>query len=286
VLEGLKSLIKSCTIFLVRTKFHHDQERKKMKKRILDCWFLVILFVLSTQGCSAGLAPIQETPTATSTLTPSATATITLTPSRTPKPTRTPNAAKTQAYEDLFVYVQKFKDEGLIPSTEGKYMPLVGFEGEFAQVGWLRPFPSDYYMKHFIYKGHIEWSTALTTNETSGCGIAFAGQWTQDKSDYFGVILDKSRIFFSFLQGGYYWDLGKTRGTGRLNFSNPAEAELVLLAYDYKAFVYVDDEFIGEYTLPKKKDMEGYFGYAIISGTNRDYGTKCKITNSRIWKIE
>jgi hypothetical protein len=153
-------------------------------------------------------------------------------------------------------------------------------------MGYLRPNSLHYYFKYFVYKGHVAWSTAIDTNETSGCGIIFALRDNKYKRDYFGVILDKSRIYFSYLQGGYYWDLGKTSGTGRLHFENPAEADFVLLVYDYKDFVYVNDEFIGEYTLPKKKEIEGYFGYGIISGTNRDYGTKCKITNSRIWKFD
>ena len=174
-----------------------------MRRHFLSCWFIFVLVVLSIQGCGSESLGIQETPTATVTLTPSATPTRTMTPSRTPQPSRTPNATRTKNYEDIFSYVQKFKDDGLIPSTDGKYMPIAGFNDQFAQMGWLSPTSLHYYFKHFVYKGHITWSTAIDTNQTSGCGVVFAMQEFKYKYDYFGVILDKSRIFFSYLQGGY-----------------------------------------------------------------------------------
>jgi len=30
-------------------------------------------------------------------------------------------------------------------------------------------------------------------------------------------------------------------------------------------------------------NMDGKFGYTLLSGTNKDYGTKCEITNGRLW---
>jgi serine/threonine protein kinase len=203
-------------------------------------------------------------------------------PTQTPKPTETPNAIETQNYDDIFSDVQKFKAEGLITSTNGEYDVLDDYTETFAQRGWLSYNYFDFTTKHFVYKAHVSWSTAGDTNEISGCGIVFGVVG----NEYYGVVLDKARIFFSTTRGGHYYDLGKTRGSGRLNFGNPANAIFTLLVFDYKAYVYVDNEFIGEYTLSKDKSLEGNFGYGIISGTNHDYGTRCEITNSRIWKLD
>ncbi len=257
-----------------------------MRKHIPTSLLFLTLVIFSLQACGIQQPAVQPTSTASVTLSPSATATVTLTPSKTPRPSRTPNATKTYVYDQLFSQVQRFQQEGLIPETKGKYLALDNYENNFAQVGWLRYRHMQYQFKYFVYRGHVEWSTALDTNKTSGCGVVFALQLKEGQNEYFGVILDKSRIYFSAIRSGGYYDLGKTRGSGHLNFGNPAEADLTLLVYDYKAFVYVDDEFVGEYTLPKKSELNGYFGYAIISGTNRDYGTKCKITDSRIWSLD
>ncbi len=89
------------------------------------------------------------------------------------------------------------------------------------------------------------------TSDTSGCGIVFAIQPKGDRNDYYGVVLDNHGFISAILMAGYYYDMGKTRGTGKLDFGNPAEADFTLIVNDYKAYVYVDDEFIGEYTLSK-----------------------------------
>ena len=240
----------------------------------------VLLFNLATACSPATVNPPTETVTVTSV---SATPTKTPKPTLTPRPTRTLNVALTQSYDDLFSEVQKFNDEGIIPSTNGMYRSLDDYANTFAQIGWLQYDYFDFTVKHFVYKAHVRWSTSGDTNEISGCGIVFGVNEKKDTNDYYGVVLDKSRIFFSYSDGMYYYDLGKSRGTGKLSFGNPAEADLTLLVYDYKAYVYVDDEFIGEYTLKKDMELKGKFGYGIISGTNRGYGTRCEIENSRIW---
>ncbi len=132
----------------------------------------------------------------------------------------------------------------------------------------------------------FNWRTAMDTSDTSGCGVVFGLVEKTNNNEYYGVVLDKSRVFFSIAKSGYYYELGKTRGTGRLDFGNPAEAELTLLVYDNQAYVYVDNNFIGEYTLSNDKELRGKFGFGVISGTNRDYGTWCEVTNPRIWELK
>lgn len=256
-----------------------------MRNKVLTSLLILVLFVFSLQACGAQQPVVQSTSTATVTPSPSATPTFTLTPSKTPRPSATPNATKTHIYNELFSQVERFQEEGLIPETKGEFVILGDFEKSVAKMGWLQYRYTNFKFKHFVYHGHVEWSTSIDTNKTSGCGVVFALQIKESQNEYFGVIMDKSRIFFSAIRGGHYYDLGKTRGSGHLNFGNPAEADLTLLVYDHKAFVYVDDEFIGEYTLPQKSELYGNFGFGIISGTNHDYGTKCKITDSRVWEL-
>jgi len=216
---------------------------------------------------------------------------IVATPTKTEKPvstlwpSATPNVIATQNYDDIFSDVQKYRDEGIISSTNGQYRGLDDYTTSIAKKGYLSYDYFGFTIKNFVYKAHVGWSTAGDTSDTSGCGIVFAIDEKKDNNNYYGVVLDKKRIFFSSTYGGYYYDMGKVRGTGKLDFGNPAQADLTLVIYDYKAFVYVDDEFIGEYVLSKDRALSGKFGFGIISGTNRDYGTRCEITNSRLWEL-
>jgi len=250
--------------------------------------FLTI--VLASLACSFGAPPeptLTLEPTATDTPEPTATSEPTFTPepTSTPRPTATPNFVATEMYNDLFSTVQMFNDDGLIPSTDGKYKILKDYEEQFAQIGWLHYtyFPGP--VKHFVFNADIRWETAIDTRDKSGCGIVFGVVEKGENNEYYGVVLDRSRIYFTIARSGYYHELGKTRGTGLLDFGNPAEAELTLLVYDNHAYVYVDDNFIGEYTLSESKELQGRFGYGIISGTNKDYGTRCQITNARMWHL-
>jgi hypothetical protein len=249
--------------------------------------FVMIALITSTLACGLS-APVTPTPTMappTGTSSPMPTATATVRPTRTPLPTNTPNATVTAIYNNFFSKVQTFKDEGLIPSTDGEYMLVDGFNDRFAQIGWLRYQYFDFEVEQFVFNADISWRTAVDTSDTSGCGIVFGVQEKGDNNEYYGVVLDKSRIYFTIARSGYYYELGKTRGTGRLDYGNPAEAEFTILVYDNHAYVYVDDNFVGEYTLSQDKELRGKFGYGIISGTNKDYGTKCMITNARMWDL-
>jgi len=205
-------------------------------------------------------------------------------PTATARPSPTPNAAATERYDELFSQVQEFKDQGYIPSTEGKYVEVKDYLGQFAQLGWLNwSYEKEIILENFVYTATINWSTAVDTSEVSGCGVVFD---IQEDTGYYGVILDKSRIYFTSATKSFYYELGKTRGSGRISFGNPAEAKFSLAVFEDHAFVYVDDEFIGEYTLSKDKPLRGKFAYGIISGTNRSFGTRCEIANARIWSLK
>lgn len=183
----------------------------------------------------------------------------------------------------MLAQVQKFKEEGHIPTTDGELIKINDFNETFAQLAYYQAYPTDLELENFIFAGHLKWSTATATDDNSACGILFGGQ--PDSSDY-AVFLDKSRVYFSSSTATTNVELGKTSGTGRINFSNPAEADFSLVVYQTHAYVYVDGEFIGEYTLSSSKPLRGVFGYGIISGTNKDYGTRCEITNAAVWSLK
>lgn len=252
-----------------------------MNQKSFTPFLFVGILTVAILACSGGAPAATATPVPPAdTLVPP---TNTLEPTSTSLPTATPDVAATQSYNDIFSQVQKFADDKLIPSTNGEYIKLDDFKQEFSQLGYYQSYPTKLELEAFVFAGHLSWQTATQTSDVSGCGVLFAHQ--ADTSDY-AVFLDKSRIYFASSTPTEYSELGKTRGTGRLNFGNPAEADLTLLVYNNYAYVYVDNNLIGEYTLSKDKALKGIFGYGIISGTNKDYGTRCEVTNARVWSLK
>jgi hypothetical protein len=256
---------------------------KTQKVKTLISIPLILVFVLS--ACSFSAA--EPTPVPTDTPAPTATKTEVPTntprPSPTPRPTKTPDLAATQHTDELNVEAQKYFDLGYLTTDKGEFIEYDDFKEETAQItsySWwiLDDKASDFYMS-----AHFKWSSAYRNAETSGCGFAFA---IQDNYEHYAIFLDRSKIYFVETDH-FYNPVGLTRGTGRVNFDNPfdkpVEADFTLIVKGTYAYVLVDGEVVGEYTLSKSKILRGKLGFALLSGTNKDYGTRCEMTDIHAW---
>lgn len=246
----------------------------------------VSLLVLISLACSTTAAE----PTSTST--PKATATITLTPtntprpSATPRPTRTPNLAATQRIEDLNAEAKSYFDLGYLTTSDGKFTEYDDYKDEWAQLGWYQWWPLDPVDGDFYVSGHLKWASAYRNADLSGCGFLFA---IQENNDHYAVFLDRAKILFldSNQSSSYSRPVGTTRGTGIVKFDNPfdkpVEADFTIILKGAYTYVLVDGEVVGEYTLSQSRLLKGYVGLSTLSGTNKDYGTRCEMSNLHVW---
>ena len=280
-------------------------------KFLFSIWFYILATSLILQACRANepIATVAATATTAFTNTPEPpkpTNTIAhvsaLFPSSTPRPSQTPNAtltqiaevrktslpsigsAATQQMEEWNAETQKYFELGYLPTSNGKVSKLGNYKEEWAQLGWYHHRAFDTYLvSNFYMSGHLKWSSAYRNADLSGCGFVFA---EQANGNHYAVFLDRSRVLF--VQTEYYYDpIGPTRGTGRVNFDNPfdhpVEADFTLIVKDAYAYVLVNGDVVGEYTLSQTKALPGKVGLALLSGTNKDFGTRCEITNLHLW---
>lgn len=252
----------------------------------------IVLLFLSMDFVVSACSNVSPPPTPTNTLqaTPTHTLvpTITLTPTRTPRPTSIPNMTATQQAKEYQAEVQSYFDNGYIETTEGKIRKFGDFASQWAQLGWYRRFwldgnGSTLDFSDFAFNAHFKWSSAYRNADVSGCGVAFA---VQPNDDHYAVFLDRSKVLFA--KTDYYYNLfGPTRGTGAVDFENPfetpAEADFTLIVKDAYAYVLVNDEIVGEYTLAQSRSVKGQIMLAMISGTNKGFGTRCSITNIHLF---
>ncbi len=253
------------------------------KKQSNPFVYAPIVLVIAVLACSlatpATSVPTPTIPPATDTPLPSPTPTNTPKPTSTPKPTATPDVAATQRVDEFQSLLQTFEEKGYVETTEGNISELPPFKEEWAQLGWYMWWPYDDATSDFVFKAHFKWSTALATSDESGCGFIFG---IQDNDDHYAVFLDKSRILFLMARGSNVYLVGKTRGSGRANFGNPAEADFAVAVKGQSAFVSVNGE-VTEYTLSADQSSRGGYGATLLSGTNRDYGTRCEMTDVMFW---
>ena len=251
----------------------------QQKNRNAVISFISALILISLACGTAQPTPTSmPEPTPTNTITP----TNTLTPSPTPQPTQTPNLAATQRAEELNAEAQTYFDQGYISTTNGRFKELEDFSYDWAQLGWYNWLPLEETASDFFLSGHFKWNSAFQNSDISGCGFIFS---IQENNDHYAVFLDRSKVFFLITDRslGYSKPITPTRGTGRVKFDYPAEANFTLIVQDHSAYVLVDGKEVGEYTLAQSRPMQGKLGLTVLSGTNRDYGTRCEMTDLRLW---
>ena len=243
--------------------------------------FALVLIVVSL-ACATS----QPTPVPTNTALPTSTETLVPTntprPSPTPRPTQTPNMAATERVEELNAEVQDYFDKGYLATTDGRFRELEDFSYDWAQMGWYNWLPLRDSAKDFFLSAHFKWDSAFRNSDTSGCGFIFG---LQPNDDHYAVFLDRQKVLFLITDHtiGFSKPVSPTRGNGVVKFDYPAEADFTLIVKDAYAYVLVDGEVIGEYTLAQSRAAKGGIGLTVLSGTNKDYGTRCEMTNLHLW---
>lgn len=248
--------------------------------------FLVFVFllVLISLACATlqSTPAITNTPEPTATITATSTATQTPRPSPTPRPTWTPNLAATQHIDELNAEIQTYYDKGYLNIAGGHLTEFDDFFYEWAQLGWYKRLPLRDSAGDFFLSAHFKWDSALPTSNTSGCGFIFG---MQPDDDHYAVFLDRTKVLFLITDHtlGYSKPISPTRGTGRVSFEYPAEADFTLIVKGAYAYVLVNSEVVGEYTLAQSRQPSGGLALTVLSGTNKDYGTRCEMTRLRLW---
>ena len=251
----------------------------------------LVVLALVTLACGAS-AP---EPTATNTPVP-ATSTATLVPTNTPKPTRTPrptktpNLAATQVMEENMARIQDYFSKGYLPSSEGNLLPLEDIKMELAQAGYFsNPYPTGYYdvAKDFVFRANFKWENALQKPETSGCGFYFR---VMENGDFYSVYLDTERVVVGGMDASADSGVrrfGVSAGNGRVDFGNPAEVNFTFIMNGNKGTALINDEYLATYTLYEGKMLDaGNLYYFVKSGSNKDYGTRCEITDASLWIVK
>lgn len=261
-----------------------------MKTKFLAIYVgIVIVLSLSLSSCSSVQQMIQGTSTftPTNTQTPSPTytptSTLTLTPTATLTSTPTPNATATEfanRSDLMYQEIQDYVKLGYLSESNGSYTELPDFEEDFAQINWYQWWTTDFLASNFVFSARFSWDTANDSPYISGCGLALVPKSDPYIAQVF--ILHRSKVV---VLNSYGYDVRPQKGTGHVDIPSPYDADFTLIAKgsENMAYVLVNNKFVGKYKLHYSPSS---LGYVIFSGTSKDYGTHCKISDARAWKIK
>lgn len=242
---------------------------------------ILLVLILISSACSTFAPPAPtETATAQPTLTATSVPTQTSTPTRTPRPTATANMAATQHMDDLQAEIESYYEAGYVTTDEGNFKELDDFSYEWAQLGWYDMMPIGTKASDFVLSGHFKWESAYRNADTSGCGYVFS---LQENGDHYAIFLDRSKVLFLITSDQYGRRASPTRGTGVVKFDPPAEADFTVIVNGNYMYALVDGQNVAEYTLAQSRSLTGQIALTVLSGTNKDYGTRCEMTNLHLW---
>ncbi len=209
----------------------------------------------------------------TATLTPAPTSTAT------PRPSSTPDLAATQESADQQALIQKLFDGDFISTTNWRHDSLISYSDEWAKLGWYswKPVPSST-SADFIIRTDVSWESASNTPDDSGCGFVFREQ--PNKDHYVIYIAMNGYLQAAHNLSSNWVNMGDAYyGKGSLS----AKHNLTLVVSGNTFSVLVDDKFIRKYSGFKDKLTSGELAYTVISGTNKDFGTRCQFENTQLW---
>ena len=171
---------------------------------------------------------------------------------------------------DFDAFLAMLKKEGVIDNTEGETTYYGDYEDEWAQINWYQWITFEH-ASRFVLAANMSWSSASQTpnNFNSGCGVTFNSGTTA--ADYLlasvrmdGMIyFDGAKNSRNLSYGSYRYGPASTKGT----------TDFVLVVDNDKATVYMD----GKRVVRKAglQVMGDGVGLCTLSGTNKDYGTRC-----------
>ena len=194
--------------------------------------------------------------------------------------TSTAVAFATEQAEPIGLIAAQLADEKVITTADGKYIQLPAYENEWAQLGWYQWSLTGYKPKNFILRTDAFFKTASNTADwyVTGCGFVFHIDGDDHYLAYLGM---DGYVYLFVVKNGNWGDLGR-RYYGLINIPSD-EANLMLVVEEGKFFFYVNDR-----QILKAQDTsltKGDLGLTLLSGTNKDFGTRCKLTNIDLWVL-
>ncbi len=159
------------------------------------------------------------------------------------------------------------------------------FSKDWAKINYDYTQETGHIVDDFMVTAHFDWKSAIAHPDPAGCGWAFHKQG----EDAYYFFVDKDYLWlisydYSARNGQRF---GVTSGNAFVGKGSPGDAEVTLIVNEKKAYVIIDNNFQASYTL----DMDfltgkGDLAYMVVSGTNSDYGTRCRMTDVSLWVFD
>jgi hypothetical protein len=189
------------------------------------------------------------------------------------------STAQAQGMVDV---VQKLADDGVIASTEGEYHRLDDFDETFAQLGYYQWWQTGTSAENFVMAGDFSVSSASKSANWfhSACGVVFnlidnrnhnIVWMAMDGRAYMQSVHNGNQKLFVILR---YAPASTTEITGHFT----------MVVFDKHVTLYVDDQEV--FSVYDAVLSSGLVAYSMVSGSNKDFGTRCQMSDIDLWILK
>lgn len=181
----------------------------------------------------------------------------------------------------MWTLVTDLHQQGLLTDPQGRYQALQPFEATWAQINYYDLLLTGYAPTDFVLRADMQWESASERANfwNSGCGFVFR---MNARGDHYLVFLG--------LDGNLYFYRKLDETISRLGsapyregLSVSGSSQMTLAMEGQTLTVFVNGEQV--YRQSDETFSTGLLGYALISGTNKGFGTRCLMTNVELWDL-
>jgi len=180
--------------------------------------------------------------------------------------------------------IQELFSEDYLSSTQGRYSRLSDFEESWAQINWIRRYFTDNFLSNFVIRANLSWATAQegANIKYSGCGFSWGED--EDSLNFYVAIfsLDGNvRVHIKKDTSKYLY----SAGSGYFGIIDYMEgyAKIMLVVDNGSIQFFVNGKRV--YNRDNQYELEGKLGFAISSGINTGFGTRCSFSNVELWDM-
>jgi Tol biopolymer transport system component len=172
--------------------------------------------------------------------------------------------------------------EGLIDTNQGQSVSLRDYRDEWAQLGWYAYSRTGRKPQDFVIRADATWESASETADWwgSGCGLVFR---EKDEDNHYLAFLGMDGVAqISKWYGGYQYLIGRSQV--RYPLETPKDGANIMLAVQGDNFKF----FVNGLLVLTERDSSldsGNLALTLLSGTNKDFGTRCEMSNIELWTL-
>jgi hypothetical protein len=260
-------------------------QTKKLLQALLLCIFTGSMFA----ACSPAVPPTptasasEPIPGTTAQADASLTPETTLTTSASPVNKVTPDINSTAVAQAnaMQLDMQNLAAFKLVSSATGSYYRVQDFTGEWAKLSYYHWWPLNRKPTNFAIRADITWDSAMPNANPSKAGCGFVFHENGADNLHFSYLSMDGYVRNYRMDKKIFSDL-KANWAGKFNY--PSDSAKFMLVVDYQWItVFVNDKQIVRFQDDRLKG--GGLAYAVSSGSNNDFGTRCTFENVELWEF-